>query len=59
MHTKKRQQNLLISTFGTGVEGEKKQKNLPFKVSSETRIQVNLDPNSHSPSPGGSEYSLG
>lgn len=41
MHTKKRQQNLLISTLALSGKGKNKQ-NLPFKVLSETRIQANF-----------------
>ena len=51
MHTKKRQQNLLISTLALSGKGKKK-KNLPFKVSSETRIQANFGSEFTHPPPG-------
>lgn len=59
MHTKKRQQNLLISTLALSGKGKKKKQNLPFKVSSETRIQANFGSEFTPSPPGWSERFIG
>ena len=59
MHTKKRQQNLLISTLALSGKGKKKHKTCPSKFHQRPESRQILDLDSHPPPPGWSERFIG